>query len=51
MFEIIVVGSNKNFNLENIHNVDFDEEEKNGWITRKKNLITSNSNYENILYM
>ena len=51
MFEIIVVGSNKTFNSENIHNVDFDEDKKIGWITRKKNLITSNSNYENIVYI
>ena len=50
-YEIVVVGGNKKFNSSNIRNIDFNEEEKTGGITRKKNLITLNANFENIVYI
>lgn len=52
--EIIVVGNlNKNEIVDNmkIKFIDFDENIKPGWITRKKNIITENSKYENIVYL
>ena len=53
-FEIIIVGDiDKNMIHRNnkVKFVDFDETIKEGWITRKKNLITQQSVYENIVYM
>lgn len=47
-FEIIIVG---NTTLENVNKINFNENIKKGWITKKKNLITENSKYENIVYM
>jgi len=49
-YEIIVVG-NTNINTPDIINILFDETQKYAWITRKKNLITQNAKYENIVYM
>lgn len=53
--EIIVVGnidkSKINNIKKNINFIDFDENIKPGWITKKKNLITKNSNLENIVYL
>tara|TARA_B100001057_G_C22853779_1_gene951978 strand:- start:2085 stop:2783 length:699 start_codon:yes stop_codon:yes gene_type:complete len=52
-FEIIIVGGNNSdyFNAANIIHIPFDESLKKGWITRKKNLITQSSKFENIVYM
>jgi hypothetical protein len=47
--EIIIVGGNKIDR--NIKHVPFDESIKRMWITKKKNLITKNAIYENIVYM
>jgi hypothetical protein len=49
-YEIIIVGE---FNTirEKCIVVPFDETIKQGWITRKKNIITNLSQYENIVYM
>jgi len=49
-YEIIVVGG-KHIEGENVKHIKFDETIKNMWITRKKNLITENAKYENIVYM
>lgn len=52
--EIVIVGQinkNKIFNKRNIKFIDFDENIKPGWITKKKNLVTQNSKFENIVYM
>jgi hypothetical protein len=49
--EIIVVGGNENKTWENYKFIAFDETVKKGWITKKKNLITQNAQYENIVYM
>jgi len=50
-YEIIIVGHYEN-NLNNqIKIINFDENIKKGWITKKKNLITENAKYDNIVYM
>lgn len=49
-FEIIVVGSNR-ASEGPIRYISFDESIKNGWITRKKNIITQEAKYDNIVYM
>jgi hypothetical protein len=53
-YEIIIVGNvTDNFCLErkNIVTIPFDETIYPGWITKKKNLITENAKYENIVFM
>ena len=58
-YEIIIVGCNKIFNLTNLNKlkrknctcIPFDESIYPGWITKKKNIITQNAKYENIVYM
>lgn len=47
-YEIIVVG-NTSIN-DSIVKISFDESIKDKWITRKKNIITYNASYENIVY-
>ena len=50
-YEIIVVGGNniyKDFN--NVKYIEFDDITKPGWITKKKNIITENAKYGNIVY-
>lgn len=49
-YEIIIVGSCE-ISGENIINIPFDENKKNSWITKKKNIITQNSNYDNIVFL
>ena len=51
--EIIVVGNviKPCFTNINVKIFPFDESEKEGWITRKKNIITENAKFENIVYM
>jgi hypothetical protein len=48
-YEIIIIG-NSNVNRKNTFIIPFDETIKDAWITRKKNLITINSKYENVVY-
>jgi hypothetical protein len=48
-YEIIIIG-NSNINIENITIIPFNESIKKAWITKKKNLITTNAKYENIVY-
>ena len=50
-YEIIIVGFNTNLNKKNCTCIQFDESIYPGWITRKKNIITQNAKYENIVYM
>ena len=51
-YEIIIVGGENTFEFENvIKYYSFDETLKDGWITKKKNIITSKAKYENIVYM
>lgn len=49
-YEIIIVGEYNNIR-ENVINIPFDETIKQGWITRKKNIITSLAQYDNIVYL
>lgn len=50
-FEIIMIGQNidewKDYN-KNIKVIPFDESQKAGWITRKKNIVAQNAMYENV---
>ena len=48
-YEVIIVGNSK-LNKNKIKVIPFDDTIKNAWITKKKNLITENANYENIVY-
>lgn len=49
-YEIIIIG-NTLITGDDIVNVPFNENERSGWITRKKNIITELSRYENIVYL
>jgi hypothetical protein len=57
-FEIIIVGPVGQFDPKNkiaitdsFTLIDFDESEKEGWITKKKNLIVKYAKYENIVFL
>jgi acyl-coenzyme A synthetase/AMP-(fatty) acid ligase len=45
------VGGNNDFNGNDIVHIPFDETQKPMWITKKKNLITQNSKYENLVFL
>jgi len=49
-YEIIIVGG-ENINRKNVYQISFDERIKDMWITKKKNIITNESRYENIVYL
>lgn len=49
-YEIIVVGDCK-IETKNLKKINFNENNKSNWITKKKNLITEHSSYENIVYL
>lgn len=49
-YEIIIVGD-CNIERKNTIVIDFDESLKRAWITKKKNIITKESNYENIVFL
>ncbi len=49
-YEIIVVGGPP-VSGKNIVHIDFNEQIKEAWITKKKNLITDNAKFDNIVYM
>lgn len=48
-YEVLVIG-NSSVSRNNTTVIPFDESQKPAWITRKKNLITENAKYENIVY-
>ena len=48
-YEIIIVG-NSHVDRLNTKIILFDETIKKSWITRKKNIITENANYDNVVY-
>ena len=48
-YEILIVGNNS-ISRKNTKVISFDESIKPKWITRKSNLITLNSKYDNIVY-
>lgn len=49
-YEVIVVGGQR-FAHPNVTVIPFEEHKKPSWITKKKNLITENARYENIVYL
>lgn len=52
--EIILVGNKniiQNYSEDNVRIIEFDENIKKSWITKKKNIITEFSSNENIAYM
>lgn len=48
LYEIIVVGGK---GVKGVNHIDFNENAKLSWITKKKNMITQNAKYENIVYL
>jgi hypothetical protein len=48
-YQVLIVG-NSLVQRSNTFIIPFDESIKKGWITRKKNLITYNASYDNIVY-
>ena len=50
-FEIIIVGGQVLYDTSIMRVFPFDETKKQMWITRKKNIITENARYENIVYL
>lgn len=50
-YEIIIIGGNTAYDAGELKIIPFDESQKRMWITKKKNLITQNAKYENIVYM
>lgn len=53
-YEVLIVGGNVVAHSERLPYVSlmsFDESQKTGWITKKKNIITKHAQFENIVYM
>jgi len=51
-YEIVIIGGLNSFEKYlNIVHIPFDDNQKNGWISKKKNLITQNSKFENIVFL
>jgi hypothetical protein len=50
-YEIIIVGNTSIQNTDIITIINFDETIKNGWITKKKNIIADNARYDNIVLL
>jgi len=50
-YEILIIGGSASKQIENIKIFSFDENPNGAWITKKKNLITQNAKYDNIVYM
>ena len=48
-YEVLIIG-NSSVSRDRTRIILFNENEKTSWITRKKNLITQNAKYENIVY-
>jgi hypothetical protein len=49
-YEIIIVG-NSSVNRNNTKIISFDENIKRAWITKKKNIITNEAKFDNIVYL
>jgi len=50
-YEIIIVGNSQLNNTDKIKIIKFNENIKPGWITKKKNVISLNAKYENIVML
>ena len=51
VYEIIIVGNSKIEPTDKIKIIPFDDTIKRGWITRKKNIITEQAQYDNVVLM
>lgn len=49
-YEVIVVG-NSRVSGKNVRVIPFDESLKQAWITRKKNIVTEQAKFDNVVYM
>ena len=49
-YEIIIVGGENIYNQDNIIHFEFDDTINPLWITAKKNIITKNAKYDNIVF-
>ena len=53
-YEVLVVGGLESGEIvrnDNLTVIPFDESKKLMWITKKKNIITENAKYENVVYL
>ena len=50
-YEILIVGNCNLQNTSDIKVIPFDDTARSGWTTRKKNIITREAKYENIVYL
>jgi hypothetical protein len=50
-FEIIIIGNSKIKKNDKINIINFDESLRSSWITKKKNIISENAKYENIVFL
>ena len=50
-YEILVIGNKEKENDYDVRYILFDESEKDKWITRKKNILCQEAQYENIVLM
>jgi GT2 family glycosyltransferase len=50
-YEILCIGPTKHEDTDTVKYIYFDESEKEGWITRKKNTLVQSAKYENVVLM
>tara|TARA_Y100000592_G_scaffold28506_1_gene45350 strand:+ start:36838 stop:37533 length:696 start_codon:yes stop_codon:yes gene_type:complete len=52
-YEIIIIGGKGTFNTNclNAYHIEFDEDIRKGWITKKKNIAAKSAQYENLVIM
>jgi len=50
-YEILCIGGIKHEDTDTVKYIYFDESEKEGWITRKKNSLVQSAKYENVVLM
>ena len=50
-YQIVIVGGTKRSAVDKMELIPFDESVKKAWITRKKNLITQNAKFDQVVYL
>jgi hypothetical protein len=50
-YQVIVIGGKEKESSKQERYISFDESIKNGWVTRKKNILTHSAEYQNIVLM
>lgn len=50
-YEILCIGGEKHEDTDTVKYIYFDESQKEGWITRKKNILAQSAKYENVVLM